>query len=280
MQHLIKFVISRFSAKIETIDYDLFFKVFTRALVIYFVVFFSTLDWSIYILAADELFAPIQGLGSLLPKLPSLPLVMGMLVIYVFVGLKILFKPKNTILLTLFLCITILLDLFHNSLGFMNVQTHAILFFVVVTVLSTSKNNLRDNQFWALRSIELIFVMVYFQSAVSKIVKSGLAWGFDGTTFQIAMFRQMQPLGVSFSQFAMLCIVLSLITLFIEFMFPFFYFFSLKKQYLLFLSICFHLGTLLLMGIHFFHLWVFPLCYLFVHFTSVYKFRPKLVELT
>lgn len=261
MQDLVAFVERRFRSDYLDIDFQLLFKIFPRLLILYFALFFATIDWEFYQLANNDLFKSIDGLGFLVQTLPSRGVLRVLLIFFLILG-AISFWSLNFVAFFIFSILVVFFDLLHNSFGFVNVQTHAI-FYLTVCLFALSKwGGDRENQFWVFRFIEVIFVLVYFQSAISKLVKSGLSWGIEGTTLQFALFRQGQALGIELSQYSELCIFLSIVTLGVELLFPFLYFFLLDRRWMMILSISFHLGTYVLMGIHFFHLWVFPLSYL------------------
>lgn len=250
---------------------NLFFSILRLFLIGYFLYFFYNLDWSIYQISKSNLFKPIEGLGMFVSNMPSSRVLSTLLAAHFIFGGLSLFKYGRKFSFLLFSLLTIYLDILHNSFGFVNVQSHAIFFLLICNLYhwTEPQKNSKKDLFLAL---ELVYTLVYFQSAISKLIKSGFAWGLDGTTLQIGMFRQLQPLGVELSQYSTICIGLSLFTIILELLFPFIYFLLKDKRPILILSILFHLCTFIFMGIGFFHLWMLPL-------SCIIALLPRIVDL-
>lgn len=227
--------------------------------------------FSSYEAMAPFLFKPVGLLTGYNWKFPNtatiLLIQMSALVSSSLVAINRFTHPSSWVLFTsLFL-----LDFFSNSFGFINVQIHFVwfCFFYALSFKCISKIN-------AFRAMELVLVLAYVQAAYAKLQTSGIAWAIDGTTLQIAWMRQGLALGQWLSQFKMIAILASWASLLLEGAFIFYYPFPKIRRLLLILSVIFHLGTWVSLGIDFSHLWIFSISILLNKYELNYlkEFKP------
>jgi hypothetical protein len=143
--------------------------------------------------------------------------------------------------------------------GFINVHIHLVWYaaFMAYATEKSSRAGAFERASFSLRGMELVLVLAYVQSALAKLLESGWAWAWDGTTLQIGMIRQGMPVGQWLAGIPRVGTALSCAALAMECGFALYFFVPALRRPLLLVSICFHLGTWVTMGIDFSHLWIF-----------------------
>ena len=219
-------------------------------------------DWKAYTQMSPYLYAP-AGLASILgnwyPSLELLYILQALLVVS-----AILAMAGQAFRFSAFVVffISLLFDVWHNGFGFINVQIHAIWFagFMALTGGPKTRGK-RDEALGSLafRMAELTVVLAYVQAGIGKLMIGGLPWITEGSTLQIALMRQSMPLGMSLAQHSAIMPWLSAFSVGFELLFVLYYFVRPLRFPLLLTGILFHIGTYALLGIGFFHLWVFSL---------------------
>ena len=252
------------------IDADSFFKRAIPLLYLSGIYFFWQHDWTPYIQMSQYLFSP-QGLLSFLGL--SYPSASTILILQLTGSisclLTIFVKKVRPISSFLVFFLLLILDFFSNGFGFINVQIHLIWFFLVFALV-LSFESLRWFKAFAFRMLELIVVLAYLQSFLSKMIIAGSAWGIDGTVLQIGILRQGLPYGLFIVQSNLLSKFLCSGALIFEAAFALYFFLPPKlKKVFLGTGILFHISTFVFLGIGFYHLWVMNACIILFAYREV-----------
>lgn len=217
-------------------------------------------DWKIYHDLAPYFFNSPGLLKTISLPFPSLNGILTLQILGTVACLGMLVFKEFRGFLSLIAALSLFaLDYFSNGFGFVNVQIHLVWFCLLFSFALMAKDVSWLRSF-IFRFLELIIVLAYVQSGIAKIVTSGLDWGLDGTTLQIAILRQGLTAGSFLAENAHLARIFSVSALIFELSFIFYFFLKASHQkMLLALAITFHLSTWLFMDIGFVHLWVMNL---------------------
>lgn len=233
------------------------------SLVFYFssVYFYWQHDWTVYgqmapfVYSTPGLFARIPISFPPISAITAIQWVGTLCAIFSAVDSRVRLLPRFGVAIALSL-----LDLFSNGFGFINVQIHLVWFCWIYAVVPIFASRAWWKSF-CFRSIELVVVLAYVQSFLSKMWASGPAWATEGTVLQIGILRQGLLAGRFIAESNSLSIALSLFTVVFEAAFALYFFLPDRyKRLLLSSAVLFHLGTWVMLGIGFYHLWVMNLC--------------------
>src|SRR5262249_2642808 len=152
-------------------------------------------------------------------------------------------------------------EVWHNLNGFVDVRIHTLWFLVAMSCARVGVSPLARQTSTAcngiiFRFLELVVVLVYVQSGVAKLMRTGLVWATSGMTLQIGLVRQGIISGMLLAESDTLMVLLSCATLALELGFALYYPVRALRGPLLVISLAFHLGTFVTMGIDFSHLWI------------------------
>jgi hypothetical protein len=110
----------------------------------------------------------------------------------------------------------------------------------------------------ALATMQLYFVLTYFQAGLSKLLYGGLCWVTTGQTLKAALGETGTPLGKYLSKFKLFTIGASALTLCYELaLLPALIFGWTRRRWIGFCTLLFHLGVKWTMDISFWHLAAF-----------------------
>lgn len=247
----------------ENLTVGSFLAIFRPILVLYSLCALATLDWTFYDLFANTLYHPVGLAGIIGISWPGLALIKSLLIGAAVSGVAWLSGYFRSVASAGFTAVIFLLDALHNGFGFVDAQIHMV-FFLIAACWMEYEAELPLFQSKAFRFCEVVFVLVYFQSGLSKLLDGGLAWALDGGTLQIGWLRQQAALGLALSGYATVAIGLSIAALTFELAFPLLYWFNERRPWLYVASAAFHVGIYFTMGIDFFHLWAFSLTMILV----------------
>lgn len=247
-------------------DDELFFKIFPKAIYSYLLFWVWSLDWSFY-LAFPWNYKKLGVFNYIgLPPLTEIGLFITQLVCSVTILLA-LFRPKKTFSSVLIFVSIFLLDAWHNLYGFIDARIHIVwmcglmsFYYLSIEYLESELSGKASSVIY--RCLELILVSVYFQSGIAKLLKGGLEWMTEGTTTQFGILRQGLPIGEYIAQYQDIMIALSVLGLLMELAFAFYFALGKNRYILLVVALCFHLGTYILLGINFIHLYLLTACLL------------------
>ncbi|WP_437984872.1 hypothetical protein [Sorangium sp. So ce117] len=231
-------------------------------------------DWSFYTAMSPHLYRPIGVAAVLGLPFPSHAVLLGVKLIATLCAAAALFNVAFRLAAFGFFASMLLLDAWHNMFGFVDARIHVVW---LCGLMVLHRPGARSDA-WAssasFRCMELVVVLVYFQSAVAKLMRSGWDWALEGTTMQIAMLRQGEPLGLLLARSAEISRVFSCAALLMELAFILYFPVRGARKYLLGVALLFHMGTLATLSIDFSHLWVFHAAVLMLGRELITEVRP------
>lgn len=261
----------------KTFDHFLFnadarqwLRVFRLLLYPYLVWICWNYNWTAYSAMSSMFKAP--GLSALLlDSFPSLRLIRVIQLSVTAAALDVICGRAHLASSIIVFAGSLTLDCLHNGFGFVNAQIHVIWFSAAMIFATKDKENCS----LIFRFCELIVVLAYIQSGLNKVLIGGLAWLTEGTTLQIALVRQGQDAGQWLAQQSPFMPVLASASVALELAFLLYYQIKPARKFLLASAVMFHLGTLILLGIDFFHLWIFAASVAISSLISKYQRRAN-----